>query len=146
MVVPKISCKECDGMYQMGNPRNGICWRRKISVFYLVGWVFFFFFFLIFAKSVFIVCRQGDGKIGEIKVPSGGDMIKLSMKGRSSFVTLFLRQKRSRVSGDLALFRVGGYLLTYSLFLVVAGVVGAFLFCWGHSIIVVAYARSFCQR
>ena len=105
-----------------------------------------FFFFLIFAKSVFIVCRQGDGKIGEIKVPSGGDMIKLSMKGRSSFVTLFLRQKRSRVLGDLALFRVGGYLLTYSLFLVVAGVVGAFLFCWGHSIIVVAYARSFCQR
>ena len=92
-------------MYQMGNPRNGICWRRKISVFLFGGGGFYF---SIFAKSVFIVCRQGDGKIGEIKVPSGGDMIKLSMKGRSSFVTLFLRQKRSRVLGGLALFRVGG--------------------------------------
>ena len=65
-------------------------------------------FFGIFAKSVFIVCRRGDGKIGEIKVPSEGDMIKLSMKGRSSCVTPFLQQKRPRVLGGLALFRVGG--------------------------------------
>ena len=127
------------------SPKWDLLEEKNFRLF--IWWGGFFFFFSIFAKSVFIECRQGDGKIGEIKVPSGGDMIKLSMKGRSSFVTLFLRQKRSRVLGDLALFRVGGgYLLTYSLFLVVAGVVGAFLFCWGHSIIVVAYARSFCQR
>ena len=132
------------GCIKWGIPEVGFVGVEKFPSIYSVGWVFFFF--SIFAKSVFIVCRQGDGKIGEIKVPSGGDMIKLSMKGRSSFVTPFLQQKRPRVLGDLALFRVGGYLLTYSLFLVVAGVVGAFLFCWGHSIIVVAYARSFCQR
>ena len=103
-------------------------------------------FFGIFAKSVFIVCRQGDGKIGEIKVPSEGDMIKLSMKGRSSCVTPFFATKTSPSIGWSSLVSGGGYLLTYGLFLVVVGVVGAFLSCLGHSIIVVAYACSFCQR
>ena len=82
----------------------------------------------------------------ELNISSEGDMIKLSMKGRSSCVMPFFATKTSLSIGRSSLVSGGGgYLLTYSLFLVVVGVAKVFFSCWGRSIVVVAYAYSFCQ-
>ena len=99
----------------------------------------------VFAKSVFIV-RPETGmteKLSklELRGPQGfsseGGIIKLSMKGRSSWVVLSFVIKSEQFSwGE-------GEFLTYSL--VVVGVAEVFLSCWGRGGIIVAYAYSFCQ-
>ena len=99
----------------------------------------------VFAESVFIVrpeigMTEKLSKLGSRGLQgfsSEGGIIKLNMKGRSSWVVLSFVIKSEQFSwGE-------GEFLTYSL--VVVGVAEAFLSCWGRGGIIVAYACSFCQ-
>ena len=108
----------------------------------------------VFAESVFIVCPetgmteklsklelrgpqgfQVRNRYVNINISSEGGIIKLSTKGRSSWVVLLFVIKMNS-------FRGGG-LLTYGL--LVVGIAEVFLSCWGRGGIIVAYAYSFCQ-